>query len=54
MEYSLGHSDSKRINQIKKNFQCAKRIHYYNLNYQYVLSYIRMFLQSIIKTVFNS
>lgn len=54
MEYSLGHSNSKRINQIKKNFQCAKRIHYYNLNYQYVLSYIRMFLQSIIKTEFNS
>lgn len=37
MGCSLGHSEGKRINQIKKNVQCAKRIHFYNLlNYQYI------------------
>lgn len=45
MGCSLGHSEGKRINQIKKNFQCAKRIHSYNLlNYQYIDLYSNYFI----------
>ena len=50
MGYSLGHSDTMRINQIKKNFQkkkknfqCTKIIHDNLLNYKYILTYIRIF-----------